>query len=154
VLDGGPVTEVGAALGLMLVCPKRLQEGFLRMDGERAPAARRGRACRALPAGLTDRRGKVDRGRADADRGDLLGRTDDARGGEPREWLRRARSDLARASSGTSHPRRPLGGRRRSTLPWTVGARVLVEDHQKAVAMARAVVSWASAIVAAQLSDT
>ena len=33
-------------------------------------------------AGLTDRRGKVDRGRADADRGDLLGRTDDARGVE------------------------------------------------------------------------
>ena len=37
-LDGGPVPETGAPRGLVLIYPQRLQERYLGMDGERAPA--------------------------------------------------------------------------------------------------------------------
>ena len=64
---------------------------------------------------------------------------------DPREWLRRARSNLARASQGQTTPDVLF-----EDTCFDAQQPVLVEDHQKAVATATAVVSWASAIVAAQ----
>ena len=51
--------------------------------------------------------------------------------GDPHEWLRRARSNLARSTQGQVSPD------------------VLIEDYERAVAIAVTVVLWASGIVTA-----
>ena len=82
--------------------------------------------------------------------------------GDPREWLRRARSNLARSSQGHVAPDVLLedacfdAQQAVEKALNAVAARypgpsepVLIEDYEKAVAIAAAVVSWANGIVTA-----
>jgi hypothetical protein len=73
--------QVGSALRLLLAFAQRLQQGFLRVNRDRAPSAG-GRAGRAKGAGMADGRGEVGGRGARDDRRRLVRRTEDARLGE------------------------------------------------------------------------
>ena len=74
-LAGRALPELSAPVRVVLSSPECLQQGFLRMNGDGAPAG--GGAGRAECTGLADGDGKVDRGRADRNRDCLVCRTDD-----------------------------------------------------------------------------
>ena len=81
VFDGRPLPETSPARRLLLVRAERLEQGFLRVNRNRAAAAG-GRAGRATRAGMADGGGEVSGGGAGDDRRGLMRGTRDARLGE------------------------------------------------------------------------